>query len=122
MQTLKKIKNWLPSILKHIGTILFLFFIFSFIRLVITIFDLSLWYSLVSSVPLRCLFTFLMPDLLEFVCARSPYIMRGLLLGYAVFMCTIAVAVNPLLGRRKRYGTGSPTSRPKSSHLRNACM
>ena len=50
----------------------------------------------------------LFPQIMPVMFVRLPNILK--------------LPIIPLLGRRKRYGTGSPTSRPKSSHLRSACM
>ncbi len=93
------IKNRLPSILKRIGILSFLLFIFNSIKLIIAVSffyleHFSQWYSLVYSVPLCCVFVFLLNDVLEFVCAQAPYKMRGLLLGYVIFLYIISLVIN----------------------------
>ncbi len=93
------IRNRLPSILKRIGILLLLLFIFNSIKLVTAVCffyleHFSQWYSLVYSVPLSCVFVFLLNDVLEFVCAQAPYKMRGLLLGYVILLYIISLVIN----------------------------
>ncbi len=93
------IRNRLPSILKRIGILLLLLFVFNSIKLIMTVsfFYLeyfSQWYTLVYSVPLSCVFVFLLNDVLEFVCAQAPYKMRGLLLGYVIFLYIFSLVIN----------------------------
>ncbi len=99
------IRNRLPSIIKRIGIISLLVFIFNCIQLLETILVHthiivypSSWYSLIYSVPLCCTFVFLLTTLLEFVCAQSPYKMRGLLLGYAVLVNIFSLVINTITG------------------------
>ncbi len=104
------IRNRQPSVLKRIEFISFLYFIFNCIRLIFTILNhynienYSPWYRLIYSVPLCCLFVHLLATLLEFVCAQSPYKMRGLLLGYAVFLYIVSLAINTSLTISLRHG------------------
>ncbi len=93
------IRNRLPSILKRIGIILFLAFVLNVLELVIAVLYINniylpWWFSFTYFVPLVCIFAFLLANLLEFACAQSPYKMRGLLLGYVLFMYLISFLVN----------------------------
>ncbi len=94
------IRNWLPSILKRIEIISLLTFIFKVIELIMSTTFLffpkyfSPWYNLIYSTPYCCLFIFLLNSLMEFVCAQSPYKMRGLLRGYVVFFFFLSLAIS----------------------------
>ncbi len=95
-------RNRIPSILKRLGLISFLALLLSIVKLVITIVFFfyptygSPWYISIHSLLLSCVFVLLLPTLLEFVCAQSPYKMRGLLLGYVVFLYIISLTVSIL--------------------------
>ncbi len=86
------IRNRLPSILKRIGIISFLVFILNSVKLVLAtaIFSYSLhlspWSKITYSVLFSSIFVFLLTGVLEFMCAQSPYKMRGLLLGYTMLL------------------------------------
>ncbi len=91
--------NRLPSILKCIGIISFFVFLLNCVKLVLAtaIFsyslDLSPWLNIAYSVLFSSIFVFLLTSVLEFVCAQSPYKMRGLLLGYVVLLGLISIFV-----------------------------
>ncbi len=93
------IRNRLPSILKRIGIISFLIFILNSVELVLAtaISSCSLhcspWSNIAYSVIFSCIVVFLSTTILEFVCAQSPYKMRGLLLGYVVLLYLMSISV-----------------------------
>ena len=97
------IRNRLPSILKRIGIISFLIFIVNSVKLVLAIFifsyslELSPWSDKVYSVIFSSIFMFLLNSILEFICAQSPYKMRGLLLGYTMLLYIISIFVGVIL-------------------------
>ncbi len=96
------IRNRLPSILKRIGTLSFLIFALNSIDLVLEISFLhSVKFSMWSKIPLSVLFSpiigLLAITVLEFVCAQSPYRMRGLLQGYAIFLYLTSLFANKIM-------------------------
>ncbi len=97
------IRNRLPSILKRIGIISFLIFILNSVELVLAtaIFscslDLSPWSNIAYSVIFSCIVVFLSTTILEFVCAQSPYKMRGLLLGYVLLLYLMSMSVGLII-------------------------
>ncbi len=97
------IQNRLPSILKRIGIISFLVFILNSVKLVLAtaIFSYSLhlspWSKITYSVLFSSIFVFLLTGVLEFVCAQSPYKMRGLLLGYTMLLYFISIYVSGMV-------------------------
>ncbi len=97
------IRNRLPSILKRIGIISFFVFLLNSVELALAtaIFSYSLnlspWSEIAYSVLFSSIFVFLLTSILEFVCAQSPYKMRGLLLGYVVLLCLISNCVGIII-------------------------
>ena len=97
------LRNQLPSILKRIGIISSVIFIVSSVKLVLAtaIFsyslDLSPWSNIAYSVIFSSIFMFLLTSILEFICAQSPYKMRGLLLGYTILLYIISMYVGTIL-------------------------
>ncbi len=90
-------RNRIPSILKRLGLISFLALLFNIVKIVLIFVypaHLSTGYRLLYSVPLSGVFVFIIMTFLEFVCAQSPYKMRGLLLGYVVFLYIISLTIN----------------------------
>ena len=97
------IRNRLPSILKRIGIISFLVFIVNSVKLVLAtvifsyFLDLSPWLNIAYTVLFSSIFVFLLTSILEFICAQSPYKMRGLLLGYTIVLYIISIYVGTIL-------------------------
>ncbi|XP_064403778.1 solute carrier family 15 member 4-like [Halichondria panicea] len=97
------LRNRLPSILKRIGIISSVIFIVSSVKLVLAtaIFsyslDLSPWSNIAYFVIFSSIFMFLLTSILEFICAQSPYKMRGLLLGYTILLYIISMYVGTIL-------------------------
>ncbi len=97
------LQNRLPSILKRIGIISFLIFILNSIELVLAtaIFSCSLHLSplsdIVYSVVFSCIVVFLLTSILEFVCAQSPYKMRGLLFGYVLLLYLMLMSLGVIM-------------------------
>ncbi len=84
-----------PSILQQIGILYFVIMFGSVIILTIQVvgfvYDLQLYYGL-ERVCLGCIgLTF--SRTFQFVCAQSPYNMRGLLAGYTTFIHTLPILV-----------------------------
>ena len=91
------VRNKLPSILKRIGSASFLIIVLSVVSLVLSVvihFDSTLddtvWQSVLRVIS-GLLTVVLLPAIFEFICAQSPYNMRGLITGYVtlVFFSTI---------------------------------
>ena len=97
------IRNRLPSILKRIGIISFLIFILNSVELVLATaisscsLNLSPWSDIAYSVIFSCIVVFLLTTILEFVCAQSPYKMRGLLLGYVLLLYLMSMSVGVII-------------------------
>ena len=104
------IRNRLPSILKRIGIISFIIFIVNSVKLVLATaissystaissysLDLSPWSNIAYSVIFSVIFVFLLTTVLEFICAQSPYKMRGLLLGYTMLLYIISIYVGKIV-------------------------
>ena len=91
------VRNKLPSILKRIGSASFLIIVLNIVSLVLSVvihFDSTLddtvWRSVLHVIS-GLLTVVLLPAMFEFICAQSPYNMRGLITGYVtlVFFSTI---------------------------------
>ncbi|XP_064403776.1 solute carrier family 15 member 4-like [Halichondria panicea] len=97
------LRNRLPSILKRIGIISFLIFILNSVELVLATaisscsLNLSPWSDIAYSVIFSCIVVFLLTTILEFVCAQSPYKMRGLLLGYVLLLYLMSMSVGVII-------------------------
>ena len=109
------IRNKLPSTLKRIGIVAVLLLLINFSSLVFSvvnfnnfqftnntsILDFSTFYNhywtRFNQILSGIVTLFLMAGLLEFVCAQSPYSMRGLLTGFAVLIIFSIVLLNALV-------------------------
>ena len=100
-------RNKLPSILTSIGIGNIFVLLVQVGYLIVSVVEyvhplggiLWQWPYIVSCVMFGCITQFMLTKLLEFVCAQSPYHMRGLLTGYVVFVYLSALAAGNLLER-----------------------
>ena len=98
-------KNKLPTILTSIGIASLFVLLVQFGYLIVSVVEyvhplggiLWQWPQIVSCVMFGCIAQFMLTKLFEFVCAQSPYHMRGLLTGYVVFVYISALAAGNLL-------------------------
>ena len=99
--------NILPSILKRIGAVPLIFTFISFACLILelthylsnssgstTIWIVCILYSLTNGILFQVLFT----SLLEFMCAQSPYHMRGMLVSFILPLITLTKIVDWKIG------------------------
>ena len=88
------LKNRLPSILKRLGFWLCLLVLCNSVYTFISYyFNWSVWPGIVHTCVSSSLFSFVFASFVEFVCAQSPYNMRGLLSGitFLIFASSISV-------------------------------
>ena len=96
------LQNKLPSILRRIGAVSLMATVLSFVCFILTlahylshsnetttVWIVSVLYQSTNGILLQLLLTFV----LEFVCAQSPYNMRGLLVSYVVPVILLTAAV-----------------------------
>ena len=104
------VKNKLPSTLKRIGIAAFLIFVIESLHLteagvslsiiqttnqtetLLTLQQVEKWVNLVLGFSKATVILFLLNGILEFVCAQSPYNMRGLLTGCTFFVILFSVS------------------------------
>ena len=85
-------KYKLPSILKRLGFYLFLLTLFSIVYAILNyFFFMSVWPHFAHSCLYGILLSLVITSSIEFVCAQSPYSMRGLLSGLNFVMMFIAI-------------------------------
>ena len=104
------VRNKLPSTLKRIGITAFLIFVIESLHLteagvnlsiiqttnqtesLLTLQQVEQWVNLVLGFSKATVILFLLNGILEFVCAQSPYNMRGLLTGCTFFVILFSVS------------------------------
>ena len=98
------VRDRLPSILRRIGAASFLVVVLNIVSLVVSVvrhYDSSVNITVVFVTVLQVmsglLTTILLPATVEFVCAQSPYSMRALVTGNAVFLCMSPVLLGTLV-------------------------
>ena len=88
------LKNKLPSMLKRLGIFLFLLSLTNVTYSIVGyFFKLSLWPHIVHTLLYSLLISLTLATSLEFVCAQSPYSMRGLLSGLYFFFLIMSVTL-----------------------------
>ena len=107
-------RHKLPSILRRIGAASFLVIVLSIVSLIVSVVsyyngtvDSVVWHDIVLQVMSGLLTMVLLSSALEFVCAQSPYSMRTLVIGYAVFLLFFSLLLGSYLWSVfHRYCTG----------------
>ena len=97
-------KHRLPAMLKCIGIMSFLVFLTNFFFTVISVLHLfysipymSDWQYIVHCILLGSISQVIYTKVIEFVCAQSPYNMRGMLAGYMGFIYLVALGIGIFL-------------------------
>ena len=90
------IRNKVPSSIRRIGGAALLILLLNVLNLVIT-FTHTRASILYMGILSGFLSVFLINGILEFVCAQSPYNMRGLLTGYMIFLILLSLSLNFLM-------------------------
>ena len=100
------LQNRMPNILKRIGIVIFFILILNSGHIILAVTDYynprlhllqNIWRDVVVNILNGVATLFLFTGVLEFVCAQSPYNIRGLLTGYTNFVIFLSLSLGALV-------------------------
>ena len=91
------IRNRVPSSIQRIGVAALFSLLLNVLNLLAQFCPNFLGPEIVLGAPSGFLLVLLINGILEFVCAQSPYNMRGLLTGYMIFLLFLSLSLNYLV-------------------------
>ena len=91
------IRNKVPSSIRRIGAAALLNLLLNVLYLLAQFCPNHFWRPVFAGAVSGFLLVLLINSILEFVCAQSPYNMRGLLTGYIMFLLFLSLSLNYLV-------------------------
>ncbi len=92
------VRNKVPSSIRRIGGVALLYLLLNILNLVMQFCPHARASVLYTGALSGFLTVLLINGILEFVCAQSPYNMRGLLTGYMIFLLFLSLSLNSFVG------------------------